>query len=465
MARAGMSVTVLVVLALTSSVVVGFAPRVGSQRTGPLRTPTTGVRPVPLARPSALTDFFDSLATGAGTGTAAGTGTGDSVGVQSVRSYFEAWNRRDMETACDAFTDDATYEDTQYAGAFQGRDALRAHLFKVADALPPSFQFCIDEISDGGAAIGVQWHVENNGEALPFTRGCSMYKVNEFGKITSGFDVPEPAPFKPGSNSLYVLGLASKIIAEPMRAVPLLTWVAYVSIVFFSNGIVPGPDATQLDPATWDEVLGLSLNFWLISPLLHLPFAPVIHPGLEGIFNLLLAWAAAFAGFLSDGRPARPSGSMAPTVLGMQLLTNAVYLPYLATRSPEDGQVVYRDELDPTEAAVSESRALGPLLAAVGTGSIAWFAAARPEFGDWSTRLASLGKLLSNDRLGSSFVIDLVLFSFFQGWLVDDDLARRGVAPGEEPALRGAAKFVPFYGLCAYLALRPPLPERDVDAQ
>ena len=29
----------------------------------------------------------------------------------------------------------------------------------------------------------------------------------------------------------------------------------------------------------------LSINFWLISPLLHLPFAPVVHPGLEAIFN------------------------------------------------------------------------------------------------------------------------------------------------------------------------------------
>lgn len=76
-----------------------------------------------------------------------------------------------------------------------------------------------------------------------------------------------------------------------------------MSIVFFSNGILPGPDATQLDAATWEEVLGLSLNFWLVAPLLQLPFSPALHPGLEGIFNLLLAWAAAFAGFLSDGRP------------------------------------------------------------------------------------------------------------------------------------------------------------------
>jgi len=367
-----------------------------------------------------------------------------------------------METACNCFSEDCVYDDTQYQGAFQGKEALKNHLNRVADALPPSFQFCIDDVADGGDTVGVQWHVENNGNALPFTRGCSMYRADASGLLVSGFDVPEPAPFKPGSASLLLLGVASKLIAEPIRALPLGAWVAYVSIVFFSNGILPGPDATQLDGATWEEVLGLSLNFWLVAPALGLPFAPALHPGLEGIFNLLLAWAAAFAGFLSDGRPGRPSGSMAPVAAGMQLLTNAFLLPYLVVRAPEDDAElpIAFEDLEPTEALVSEWRGLGGLLGAVGTGAIAWGCAARPEFGDLPTRLASLGQLLADDRLGSSFVVDLVLFGLFQGWLVDDDLKRRGVADGESGALRAVAKFVPFYGLCAYLTLRPTLPRR-----
>jgi len=384
-------------------------------------------------------------------------------GASSVERYFEAWNKRDMDAACKEFADDCVYEDTQYAGAFTGKVALEKHLYKVADALPPTFRFCIDEIADAGNLVGVQWHVENDGVPLPFTRGCSMYKVDPgTGKLLSGFDVPEPAPFKPGSASLSILSLASKLIAEPIRAIPLVTSVAYVTIVFFSNGILPGPDATQFDPSTWKEVLELSLNFWLISPLLSLPFAPVLHPGLEGIFNLLLAWAALFAGFLADGRPGRPQGSMLPTVIGMQLLTNAFYLPYLANRpsEPASGGVVYQEDLDPLEAQISESRALGPLLATVGIGAVLWGLWARPEFGDLPTRWASLITLLSGDRLGTSFVVDLVLFAFFQGWLIDDDLKRRGVAPEEAGVLRAVAKFVPFLGLCAYLVFRPALPLR-----
>ena len=76
-----------------------------------------------------------------------------------------------------------------------------------------------------------------------------------------------------------------------------------------------------------------------------------------------------------------------------------------------------------------------------------------------------LGDLLSGDRLGSSFVVDLVLFGLFQGFLVDDDLRRRGVDPEAAGALRALGKFVPFYGLCGYLALRPPLPTRAEESK
>lgn len=367
-----------------------------------------------------------------------------------------------MATACDQFSENCEYEDTQYAGAFKGKAALKEHLYKVADALPTTFRFCIDDIADAGETIGIQWHVENNGQQLPFTRGCSMYRCDPAtGKIVSGFDVPEPAPFKPGSASLALLSFASKLIAEPIRAIPLFAWVTYIVVVFFSNGILPGPDATQLDGATWVEVRDLSINFFLVAPLLHLSFSPVLHPCLEGIFNLLLAWAALFAGFLSDGRPGRSSGSMVPTILGMQFLTNAIYLPYLTFRSPETSSLVHAEDLDQREATVSESRALPLFLGLVGTISVIWAVIARPEFGDFPTRLLSIEALLSGDRLGCSFVVDLVLFAIFQGWLIDDDLKRRGASLDDTTGLRTVGKFIPFYGLCAYLLLRPSFPSRS----
>jgi hypothetical protein len=50
------------------------------------------------------------------------------------------------------------------------------------------------------------------------------------------------------------------------------------------------------------QVWNLSVNFWLVLPILTPESAPIVHPVLEGVFNFLLAWAALFSGFLIDGR-------------------------------------------------------------------------------------------------------------------------------------------------------------------
>merc|ERR1712086_556264 len=139
------------------------------------------------------------------------------------------------------------------------------------------------------------------------------------------------------------------------------------------------------------------------------------------------------------------------------------YLPYLVTRSPEteSADPVYIEDLDENEAKVSESRLLGPVLFGVGTLAVWWGFNGRPEFGDFGTRYASLITLLSGDRLATSFVVDLVLFALFQGWLVDDDLRRRTGGDIESVGLlRPVAKYVPFVGLCLYMLLRPALPSK-----
>jgi len=374
----------------------------------------------------------------------------------------------------DSFAESCSYEDTQYSKAFEGKDALRQHLFRVSAALPKSFVFVIDDMAvdkrKNTTKIGVQWHVENDGVALPFTRGCSFYTVDNresnYGLISTGFDVPEPAPLKPGGFGLFLLSFASKLIDEPVRAIPAICWILYLYIVFFSNGILPGKDALQLDPKTWEEVRDLSLNFFLVAPILKLPFSPIVHPMLEGVFNFLLAWAALFAGFLSDDRKEKPNViPMLPVVIGMQLLTSAFFLPYLSSRTSEPSNtssVLYMEELEPIHSVLGESPFLGPVLAAVGSASIAWFFLGRQDqFGSvFADRYDSFVSLLSVDRVGSSFLVDLAIFGIFQGWLVDDDLKRRGVNGNEYDFLRLVAKFVPFFGLVVYFAFRPELPRK-----
>lgn len=394
----------------------------------------------------------------------------------TISRYFQYWNARDMNGAIELFDDDCVYEDTLYPTVFRGREQLKAHLYNVATALPESFKFVIDSFSEDTSTgnVGIQWHVESDGTSLPFTRGCSMYTVDSNGLITKGFDVPEPV-VKSGSISLQLLKSVKPFIVDRNRIIPAVAWVFYCWFLFLSD-IAPGLPATSIDPNTWDEVLRLSLNFWLVLPLLSPDNAAVVHPILEGTFNLVLCWAGLFAGFLSDGKSAKGGNRMLGTVAGMQFLTNAVLLPYLVSRDTntdatstssilETGKPVAGHNSDDRIIAFSESKLLPIVFGAVGVLSILWCAVGRTDtFGDLPTRIDSYTQLVGSDRLSFSFLVDLLYFAVFQGWLIDDDVRRRLVATDVPvtvpPSLADAAelaKRVPFFGVLYYFFIRPPL--------
>merc|ERR1712157_378758 len=108
---------------------------------------------------------------------------------------------------------------------------------------------------------------------------------------------------------------------------------------------------------------------------------------------------------------------------------------------------------------VGESRLLAPILGGVGTFSIFWAFFGRMDLFA-NDRYATFIDLLSVDRVGSSFIVDLVIFALFQGWLVDDDLRRRAIPDEDQILLRNVAKFVPFFGLAYYIFNRPTLPSQ-----
>jgi hypothetical protein len=387
--------------------------------------------------------------------------------------YYDAWNARDIDAAVAMFTSDAVYDDTAFAIPLVGAEAIRRHLTLCADCFPSSFQFAPIELidDDDRSKVAMEWCVVNNGVALPFTRGLSIYYVGDDDRISKGIDFVDGTPIKTSGLERFAQIVAHQIAQEPIRLVPWSVWLIYLYVVFLSDGILPGANALALEARTWEEVRDLSLNFFLVAPTLHLSFSPTtVHPMLESVFNLLLSWAAMFVAFATDDRREKPSIlPFGPTVLGMQLLTSAFLLPYLATRTSEttttmpvpSTAVATRPVEQPTGVlyAIAENRLVPSLLLLVGSYSLYWGLFGRVDIygAALDMRWASFVDLLSIDRVGSSFLVDLAIFGLFQSWWIDDDLRRRGVMDGEQTLLRTVAKFVPFFGLGFYLLLRPPL--------
>ena len=81
---------------------------------------------------------------------------------------------------------------------------------------------------------------------------------------------------------------------------------------------------------------------------------------------------------------------------------------------------------------------------AVGALSVWWALFADPATGgDLEQRLAYLAGLMSSDRVSLAFVVDIALFSVWQAFLINE-------LDEDAPA---ACKFVPFWGLGAWLLL------------
>lgn len=232
------------------------------------------------------------------------------------------------------------------------------------------------------------------------------------------------------------------------RSFAAIAWVIYVGYLLLSD-LPPGPSLLHTQPETLQEALDLSLNFWFILPLVFPASAPVLNPALEGLFNLVVAWGLLFWGFVGDGRGQR--WPMVPFLIGTAFLTNVFYLPWLALRSPNPDPPT--PPLTRWEQA-AERRALPLMILVVAIASGLWAVWGRPEFGDFSTRMANLRDLLGRDRLTYSFAIDLLMFWLFQGWLVADDMARR---QWHQPVALWLARLVPFFGLLGYLLWRPRL--------
>lgn len=133
-----------------------------------------------------------------------------------IEKYFEAWNRREMDTALGYFCDDCMYEteDPVFVASFRGKKELRNHLVKNAKSLPSSAQIILDDLAIDtlNGTFGVKWHLEVNGISIPNLRGCSMYTLEKESQLLkSGYDVTE-APVKVPRIARKAFSLPSKLL-------------------------------------------------------------------------------------------------------------------------------------------------------------------------------------------------------------------------------------------------------------
>ncbi|OVA05007.1 hypothetical protein BVC80_1211g76 [Macleaya cordata] len=248
----------------------------------------------------------------------------------------------------------------------------------------------------------------------------------------------------------------------------LLLWVAEgVYIVWlFLLPYAPGDPVWAISPDTVNSLMGLSLNFFFILPLMnsivgiHLIEAPVIHPMSEGLFNFVIGWTFMFAPLLfTDRKRNRYKGSL-DVLWGFQMfLTNTFLIPYMAIRlNAADAVSTSKEPSKLGAVMINGAPVVGLIGGAVCTLSILWACFGRMDgnFGPLTDRWEFLISYLGSDRLGYAFIWDICLYIIFQPWLIGDNLDN--VEESKVDIVK-KLRFLPVVGLVAYLLSLDPAKE------
>ncbi|XP_043692166.1 uncharacterized protein LOC122642679 isoform X1 [Telopea speciosissima] len=243
------------------------------------------------------------------------------------------------------------------------------------------------------------------------------------------------------------------------RSLQFLLWAAegvYILWLFLLP-YAPGDPVWAISSDTLNSLVGLSLNFFFILPLMnyvgiHLIEAPVLHPMSEGLFNFVIGWTFMFAPLLfTDCKRDRYKGSL-DVLWGFQMfLTNTFLIPYMAIRLNEaDAEYAPGKPSQLGSMMTNCATVVGLVGGAVCLVSILWslFGRMDADFGNVTERLDFLISYLGSERLAYAFIWDICLYIIFQPWLIGDNL--QIVQPSKAHKV-SKLRFIPVVGLVAYL--------------
>ncbi|XP_030491639.2 uncharacterized protein LOC115707740 [Cannabis sativa] len=245
------------------------------------------------------------------------------------------------------------------------------------------------------------------------------------------------------------------------RALQFLLWVAegvYILWLFLLP-YAPGDPVWAISSDTVNSLLGLSLNFFFILPLMnsvgiHLLEAPVLHPMSEGLFNFVIGWTFMFAPLLfTDRKRDRYKGSL-DVLWGFQMfLTNTFLIPYMAIRlnEAESDDTRNQNKLSQLGSVMTRGASVvgltGGVVCLVST-LWALFGRMDGDFGGIAERWEFLISYLGSERLAYAFIWDIALYTIFQPWLIGENLQN---VQQSKLGIVNLLRFVPVVGLIAYL--------------
>ena len=208
-----LGVSLLILVALCDAYVMPRSPGPAKGRAAASRcAATAGGLPFDVdGLRESFEDFLGGLLPG-GPGRAGGpagaTGSASSIAARIGGARTEE-DLRSVLAEC--LAPDVVFEDLYFAEAIEGRDQVADHMVRLLKELPADAAKVVDDVTDGRAAAGWTWHLQQGAEAG--LRGITFLELDGNGKVSFLREAAEPL-FKPGSSTAKFL----KAVAKPSGA-------------------------------------------------------------------------------------------------------------------------------------------------------------------------------------------------------------------------------------------------------
>ncbi|XP_023773207.1 uncharacterized protein LOC111921865 isoform X1 [Lactuca sativa] len=141
----------------------------------------------------------------------------------TITQFYKCINEKNIKQLENYISNDCFFEDYSFSNPFKGKQEVLRFLEQLITGMGQNVEFHVAHIyeDDDDLTAGVDWHLEWKNRQVPFTRGCSLYRLTREGErlMIRKAQVFVESPIKPGDLFLILL----KIVTSLFDAFPEAT--------------------------------------------------------------------------------------------------------------------------------------------------------------------------------------------------------------------------------------------------
>ncbi|KAI3822251.1 hypothetical protein L1987_09838 [Smallanthus sonchifolius] len=139
----------------------------------------------------------------------------DPTPADTIKQFYKCMNEKNPKRVENYLSDDCFFEDYSFPKPFTGKKEVVHFLKQLMTGMGENVEFHVSHIYEGGDDLiaGVNWHLEWKNKQVPFTRGCSLYRLTREGERLTirNAQVFVESPIKPGDLFLVFLKMVTSL--------------------------------------------------------------------------------------------------------------------------------------------------------------------------------------------------------------------------------------------------------------